>query len=89
MEFYKNKRLHEDLQIAMIKIKEGLAAMRRESAIFIDNTTQHSTTQADCDIFYRRILTFIKHVLSDGLSDGICFSFYGEMPMMHHAGYIC
>ena len=48
--------------------------MRREATFFIN-----ITAQAECAIYYRRILTFIKHVLSDGLSDGAYFSFYGEM----------
>ena len=50
-----------------------MTAMRRETTMFIN-----STAKADCAIFYRRILTLIKHVLSDELSDGACFCFMGK-----------
>ena len=53
------------------KIGKGLTAM------FIEATFFNSTAQADCAVFYKRILRSIKHVLSDELSDGACFCFMG------------
>ena len=45
--------------------------------MFIEATLFSSTAQADCAVFYKRILRSIKHVLSDELSDGACFCFMG------------
>ncbi len=47
-------------------------------ATLFNSTSQHSTAQADCAVFYKRILRSIKHVLSDELSDGACFCFMGS-----------
>lgn len=46
--------------------------------MFIEAKLFNSTTQADCAVFYKRILRSIKHVLSDELSDGACFIFTGN-----------
>lgn len=46
--------------------------------MFIEAKLFSSTAQADCAVFYKRILRSIKHVLSDELSDGACFIFTGN-----------